>query len=263
MEENLKLYSNRAISITTFFGGPLAAGILIRRNYLNLGKEKQGLNALFIGIITTVLLFLVLFIIPDHEAAKIPNQLIPFIYTGIIYFLVEKLMGNELRNHKENNGEFYSAWKAARIGFVSLLIILFSIASVAFFAGDFQKPKNFDVEAYNSGFNRFLKNEETSLDVFNLLGTVPVEKQNMELNKSIALWKENKMIIGQLNQIENLPDELIDQNNLMSRYCELRIVHFGLIQKAITENSRAYDQQIINVGQEIERLIDSENLSNP
>lgn len=214
---------------------------------------------MFIGIISTVLLFLVLFIIPDHEAAKIPNQLIPFIYTGTIYIFVEKLMGNELRNHKENNGEFYSAWKAARIGFVSLVAILFSIASVAFFAGDFSKTANYDIEAYNSGFNRFIKNEETSLNVFNLLGTAPVKKQNMELNKSIALWKENKMIIEQLNQIEHLPEELVNQNNLMSRYCELRLEHFGLIQKAIAENSNAYNQQIQNVGQEIERLIDSEN----
>ncbi len=31
--EGKKKYSQRAISITTYFGGPLATGILIRMNY--------------------------------------------------------------------------------------------------------------------------------------------------------------------------------------------------------------------------------------
>jgi len=53
MEENKKFYSQRAISISTYFGGSLSAGILIRENYRSLGKDKKGIYALIIGIITT------------------------------------------------------------------------------------------------------------------------------------------------------------------------------------------------------------------
>jgi hypothetical protein len=36
----IKLYSKRSISIVTYFGGPFAAGILVRQNYISLGKDQ-------------------------------------------------------------------------------------------------------------------------------------------------------------------------------------------------------------------------------
>lgn len=41
---NKKLYSQKGISIATFFGGPLAAGYLIRQNFIALGKEPEVYN---------------------------------------------------------------------------------------------------------------------------------------------------------------------------------------------------------------------------
>ena len=102
MEENKKLYSQRAIGIATYFGGPLAAGILIRKNFINLNKERQGLNALIIGIISTFILFAGIFSIPENIIDKIPNALIPLVYTGIIYLIVEAIQGKDLKEFKEN-----------------------------------------------------------------------------------------------------------------------------------------------------------------
>ena len=42
IRESKELYTQRAIGIATFFGGPLAAGILVRRNFINLGNEQYG-----------------------------------------------------------------------------------------------------------------------------------------------------------------------------------------------------------------------------
>ncbi len=70
MEESTKLYSQKAIGLATYFGGPLAAGILIRRNYINLKKEKLGLNALIVSAIATCLLFAGLFSIPEYIIAE-------------------------------------------------------------------------------------------------------------------------------------------------------------------------------------------------
>ena len=47
-EKNVKFYSQKAIAIASYFGGPLAAGLLIRRNYINLGMEKEGRYTLII-----------------------------------------------------------------------------------------------------------------------------------------------------------------------------------------------------------------------
>lgn len=124
MEENLKLYSKKAITIATFFGGPLVAGILIRRNYLNLGEERKAINSLLIGIFSTVLLIVGILMIPENIIDYIPNILFPAIYTGIVNLIVKKNQGDNLKSHLENNGEFYSGWKAAGISIFSAIIIV-------------------------------------------------------------------------------------------------------------------------------------------
>ena len=106
MEEKFKLYSQNAIALATYLGGPLAAGILIRKNSLNLGREKEGSIALIVGVFTTILLFWGIFQIPDLIIDKIPNSLIPAIYTGIIYLIVEKHMEKYLKNIKKKRMNF-------------------------------------------------------------------------------------------------------------------------------------------------------------
>lgn len=257
MEENKKFYSQRAISITTYFGGPLAAGILIRENYKTLDKEKQGINALIIGIISTILIFVGIFSVPENIIGKIPEALIPLIYTGIIYLIVEKIQGKELKSHKAENGEFYSGWKAAKIGAISLVIILAGIFLVAFIAGDLSKTEpDFDARSYDNGLATFFENETTSLKVFNSIETENTDYLIKECSKGLVLWKENKSIIENISRIENLPTELIVQNNRLVKYSDLRIEHFEIIIKALTENTDKYTIQINNIGQKIENIIE-------
>jgi len=136
----LRYYSQRAITIATYFGGPLAAGYLVRQNFINLGKKDYGKYALIIGIISTMLIIASVMAIPEHITDMIPRALIPAVYTLIIYFVIEKLIGKELNEHKKNNGEFYSAWKATGIGAICLVILFVCLFGFAFFA-----PDNFDV----------------------------------------------------------------------------------------------------------------------
>jgi len=256
MEESKKFYSQRAISITTFFGGPLAAGILMRQNYLNVDKEKQAKNALFIGIVSTILIFGGLFALPENIIDKIPNAIIPAIYAGIIYLIIEKTQGKELKSHKENNGEFYSAWKAAKIGAISLVAIFFSIATVAFIAGDLSKSApDFDTESYDKGLLTFSENETASLKVLQSFETESSNHLKNEVNKSIGVWKENKTIVENISNIENLPKELSVQNEKLKKYCDLRIEHFELILKTLNEDTDKYTSQIQSVGIKIENII--------
>ncbi len=254
MEENKKFYSQRAISITTFFGGPLAAGILMRQNFLNIGKEKQATNSLFLGIISTVLIFSSFFVLPDHINERIPDAIIPAIYTIIIFWIVETTQGPVLKIHKENNGEFYSAWKAAKIGAISMIAILFSIFSVAFISGDLSKTEpGFDAEFYTEGINTFFENETVSLKVLQSFNTDDINYLTKEINKSIVLWKENKTIIEKIIKIENLPVELSVQMEILKEYSDLRIEHFELILKSLNEGTDKYAKQIQNIGLKIEK----------
>lgn len=251
MEENKKFYSQRAISITTYFGGPLAAGILIRENYKSLGKNKQGINALIIGIVATILLFIGIFSIPENIIDKVPSALIPLIYTGIIYLIVEKIQGNELKSHKKNNGEFYSGWKAAVIGAISMLFLTGGL-----FAYVYASESDFDSSAYDNGVSEFVENESKSLQVFNYIETENTHYLIKEFSKSLVLWKENYNIVEYLNSIENLPTELTVQNEKLKKYSELRVEQFELIIKALTEDTDKYENQIYDIVRKIDKIIE-------
>lgn len=164
MEKNIKLYSQKAIGIATFFGGPMAAGYLVKKNYQSLGQESHAKKAFLIGIVSTLLLFAGIFSIPESIIDKIPNAVIPAIYTGIIYLIVEKIQGQNLKEHLEDGREFYSAWRAAGIGAISMTIIFFVIATTAFIAADLSKIEpNSDTVRHDVDLDSFFDNKETAV----------------------------------------------------------------------------------------------------
>lgn len=256
MEPSKKFYSQTAITIATYFGGPLAAGYLVKKNYDTLEQPENGKKALIIGIVSTILLFIGLFSIPEPIIDKMPNALIPLIYTGIIYWIVEKLHGEILKSHKESGGEFYSGWKAAGIGAIAMLILTAGIFLSLMISGDLSNTQlNFDSETYDREIAKFADNENNAIAVFNLIETQTPEYLVNEFNKAIVLWKENLAIVERLNEIENLPKELLDQNTKLLRYCELRIKHNELTVKAISEDTDKYVSEIEQIWSEIDQIL--------
>lgn len=106
MEEQKKIFSQQAIAIATYIGGPVAAAYLVKKNYQAFDQDDNGKKALIIGIISTILLFGGIFSIPEHIIDKIPNMVIPTIYTIIIYFIVDKKQGNWLKPIKKKGVHF-------------------------------------------------------------------------------------------------------------------------------------------------------------
>lgn len=257
MEETKRFYSQKAISIATYFGGPLAAGYLVKKNYETLEQPDNARKSLIIGIVSTILIFAGIFSIPEGIIDKIPNALIPLIYTGIIYLVVERFQGESLKNHKESGGEFHSGWKAAGVGAIAMLILAAGIALTAFIAGDFSNTQpDFDVATYDKEVAKFVDNENKSLAVFNVIETQTPDYLIKEFSNGIVLWKENKEIVERLNSIENLPIKLKDQNTLLLKYCDLRIQHNEIIIKAISEDTDKYVSEIEKIGFEINKLLE-------
>jgi hypothetical protein len=251
-----KFYSLRAITIATYLGGPVAAGYLARQNFIRLGKENYGGYSLIIGILSTLFIIIGLFSIPEPIMNKIPNAVIPLFYTAIIYLLIEKLQGRELKEHKDSNGAFYSGWKAAGIGAVCLVFLLVFIAMAAFFAGDLSKTKaDFDASAYDKEMAKFIENEKEALKVFNVIETSKPDYLIKEFGRDIVLWQENKEIVCRLNTIENLPQKLLDQNIKLIKYCDLRIQHHKILIKAISEQTDKYVSEIAKVGSAINQIL--------
>ncbi|GEM_PF-1358320 len=124
MENNSrKIFTNKAILVATFLGGPITAGFLISKNYKTFGNDNAARNSIFIGILSSILMFAGIFMIPENIIDKIPRQLIPLIYTAIIAGLVEKLQGQKIKNFLANDGQKASNWQAAGYGLIGLLII--------------------------------------------------------------------------------------------------------------------------------------------
>lgn len=257
MEDTKKIYSQRAITIATYFGGPLAAGYLVKKNYLALEQPNKANKALLIGIISTILLFAGIFAIPEEIIDKIPNVLIPAIYTGIIYLIVEKIQGEVIKQHKEAGGEFYSGWKAAGVGAITMLILAAGIAITAFLAGDiFKNQAVFDKVTYDSEVAKFVKNENKAMEIYTKIGTKEPKYLIKEISKGIVIWKENKEIVKKLSLLNNLPKELLKQNEKLLTYCDLRIQHYDIMLKAISEETNKYVPEIDRIGIEINKILE-------
>jgi hypothetical protein len=251
LNQGLRFYSQKAIALATYFGGPLAAGVLVRQNFINLGKEESGKNALITGIVSTLLLFVGLFSVPDHIIDKIPNAAIPAIYTGIIYLIVERLQGQTLKIHKEQNGLFYSGWKATGIGAICLVILMGGIFGYAYLSSN-----PFDTVKYDNGIAEFQKNEEIALTLFTLLETSETSEASAFIQETgIPKWLRNMQILNELDKIEGLSHEFRDQNQVLREYCQLRIQSYQLIKKAISENTNLYDPQIEGFNKRIEEVL--------
>ena len=257
MEDTKKFFSQRAITIATYFGGPLAAGILVKKNYETLGKADHAQKALLIGIVSTLLLIAGILSLPQKVVDAVPSALIPGIYTLIIYLVVEHLQGEVLKQHKESGGEFYSGRKAAKIGLVSMLILLATIAAAGFISGDltFTNP-DFDAKAYDAEVARFVKNENEAVAVFNVIKTARHQYLVKEFSKGVVIWKENRGIVQKIDSIENLPDELREQDKKLLRYCDLRIQQYDLLIKAISEKTDKYVPELDRISSQIMNILD-------
>lgn len=260
MEAIKKFYSEKAISIATYIGGPLAAGYLIQKNFETLEQPDKARKSLIIGIISTIVLFAGIFAIPEVIIDKIPKFLIPAVYTGIIFFIVNRIQGETLKNHKESNGEFYSGWKAAGIGAIALVIIFAGIFLTAFIAGDFSNTQvDFDAALYEKEAAEFEKNERTALAVFNVMETQTPDYLIKEFEKGNVLWQENKEIINGLNSFENIPQELLDINKRLLIYCDLRVELNNLFIKAVKEDTDEYASEAERIGMEINQTLGNLN----
>jgi drug/metabolite transporter (DMT)-like permease len=131
-EENIKLYSKAGLIIGTILCTPIMGGFLLRRNYINLGRKKDGNNALIYSVVGMIFYIFLFVIIPENITNKIPSIITQLIPAITMILLVEKYHGADLKTHKENNGKNYPAWKPIIISFI---IVVF-VAMIAFILGD-------------------------------------------------------------------------------------------------------------------------------
>ncbi|MCX5707749.1 MAG: hypothetical protein NTY14_02005 [Candidatus Omnitrophica bacterium] len=130
-----KLYSINEISIAALIGGPLAGFYLISRNFKALDKKSLSTISFVIGIIATIFLAVVIVFIPQDIMDKIPDVIIPALFTPVIYAYVKKAQGQEIKDHFKNGWAKHSQRRTAVTGVLALAITLASFFAIGKIAG--------------------------------------------------------------------------------------------------------------------------------
>ncbi|NQZ42837.1 MAG: hypothetical protein HRT65_00875 [Flavobacteriaceae bacterium] len=254
--KDLKLYSTKAIGGATFLGGPLAAGYMIGENFKALEQPQAAKKSLWIGVLSTVILFGGIFMLPKAIVDRIPRQLIPLVYTAIIWGLVEWKQGQVLKDHQFFGNVFYSGWRAAGIGLLSLLCLaVFAFGYVFLLESDDPAYAEYDTKMAVYG-----KNEEESLAVFEGIEQKSNARIITELDlTSIPRWKENIALLKDLNSLEGMPSELLERNSIILAYSELRLQQCHLIKKIVSEDTNRYDHELELLNQRINTEVEKLN----
>ena len=120
------LYSPGQMFFGAFLGGPLAAAWLMSRNYQVLNRAERAKQTLWLGVLVTVLVLMVAFMMPP----QVPNAIWPILYSLGIYSYAAHQFGEITRQHYAAGGPKPSSWRVVVAGLVSVAILL--VAMVAF-----------------------------------------------------------------------------------------------------------------------------------
>jgi tetratricopeptide (TPR) repeat protein len=141
------LHPVRGVVWATFWGTPVAAGIVLARNYSRLGMKTAARNATLGGIAVTVGLFGLLFAIPEGILDRIPGAALAIPQLVIASVVAKELQKDLLDEHVAKGGAIASVWRSIGIGLLCLpvtagallvvaLLLEPSLGSVATFGND-------------------------------------------------------------------------------------------------------------------------------
>jgi len=216
---NGKIFKDKAFGVGIFLGGPLVAGYLFSENFKTFGQTEKVKPTWIISIFVTILIFGGVFLIPEN--IKIPNQLIPIVYTAIAYGLFHKLQSERATQHINSGGLIYGWGRVIGIGVIGLLITILPIFAIAY-TYDTVEQTNITTKTYGTTVKHeidFDKNNITEKEVDEIAdGFVETGFFDLSVSKYVYVIKnENKyeLYISVVEGIEN------DQNALQP-FIELR-----------------------------------------
>jgi len=121
---NEKLFSIGQITLATFLGAPIAGCLLTAQNYRVLGKVNAAWQTLAVGIVLTVLVFIVAFALPEN----FPNIVLPVAYTVGCRESVKYLQGDVIASREAQGAR--GSWPIAIGVGIGCLVLLFGLILV-------------------------------------------------------------------------------------------------------------------------------------
>jgi len=122
VDPQLKFYSDKAIWVGTFVGGPIVAGYLLAENFKKLEQENKATKAWVYSIGATMILVGLALLTPGFE--NVPGPLMPFVYSATASFLYKVFQARQVALHIKNGGQLYSTGRAALAGTIGLFVMI-------------------------------------------------------------------------------------------------------------------------------------------
>ena len=117
-----KVYTERALRIATYFGGPLVAGYFLSENF-KLFNEEDFSRRLQLGSILFAIVFVeIVMLIPDSVFDKIPGVWLPLVYVFISYGIYSKYQDKRVEKFLNSGGEKQSIWNIIAVTLIGMII---------------------------------------------------------------------------------------------------------------------------------------------
>lgn len=160
-----RIYNSRQIQAACIIGSPIVAGLLIAHNFRKFGNNQKSLLWIVLGIVWTGLLIGLGSLLPERLASS-TGMVVTFINGALIYQIVNKIQGDKINEHFENDGDKGSNWIVA--GMIICVVAIFAIPMIML--NNLAQIDNYNRQAF--GKNGVYFNQEMNINEVNKLGGV-------------------------------------------------------------------------------------------
>ena len=163
--EKQRIYNSRQIQAACVIGSPIVGGLLIAHNFRKFGNNQKSLLWILIGLAWTALLIVLGSLLPERLASS-TGMVVTIINGALIYQIVNKIQGEKIKNHFENNGNKGSNWTIA--GMVICVVAVFAVPMIML--NNLTQIDNYNRQAFDK--NGIYYNQEMNIDEVNKLGGI-------------------------------------------------------------------------------------------
>lgn len=121
------LYSLNGVVLATILGSFIAAVVLVYLNYKTLGSAALARKAVIGGLLIYVVLLGITMVLPREPYVSV---LFIFVQSGLAYAIANTLQGEAIRYHVSSGGPTYSLLRAAGVGLLTGIAVLFALLAV-------------------------------------------------------------------------------------------------------------------------------------
>jgi hypothetical protein len=122
------LYSPTQIAVAAFLGSPFAGAWFIAANYRALESPRMARKIILTGVIATVALLGIAFVLPD----RFPHYLLPMVLAFACRAYAEAMFAATLKQHLSAGGSTGSWWRVVGISLLIVSVLVIIMVAVTF-----------------------------------------------------------------------------------------------------------------------------------